>query len=141
MRILTVLIILDRNMDLGTMLHHTWSYQCLAHDVFDMKSNRISFASTNAQGATVNKTYDIDIKDFIWARNASASFPETAADVDKEWTTYRKEADDISRKFGVDNVENIQTSDPASSSLHLKEAIKCLPELTERKRIIEMHMN
>lgn len=29
-----LLIILDRTMDLATPLHHTWTYQALAHDVF-----------------------------------------------------------------------------------------------------------
>ena len=29
-----LLVILDRNMDLATPLHHTWTYQALAHDVF-----------------------------------------------------------------------------------------------------------
>ena len=28
-----VLVILDRNMDLCTPLHHTWTYQALVHDV------------------------------------------------------------------------------------------------------------
>lgn len=28
-----LLVILDRNMDLATPLHHTWSYQALMHDV------------------------------------------------------------------------------------------------------------
>ena len=28
-----LLILLDRNMDLATPLHHTWTYQALAHDV------------------------------------------------------------------------------------------------------------
>ena len=29
-----LLVILDRNMDLATALHHTWTYQALVHDVF-----------------------------------------------------------------------------------------------------------
>lgn len=28
-----MLVILDRNMDLCTPLHHTWTYQALVHDV------------------------------------------------------------------------------------------------------------
>jgi hypothetical protein len=28
-----LLVILDRNVDLATPLHHTWTYQALAHDV------------------------------------------------------------------------------------------------------------
>ena len=28
-----LLVLLDRNMDLATPLHHTWTYQALSHDV------------------------------------------------------------------------------------------------------------
>ncbi len=28
-----LLVILDRNIDLATPLHHTWTYQALTHDV------------------------------------------------------------------------------------------------------------
>jgi len=28
-----LLVVLDRNMDLATPFHHTWTYQALAHDV------------------------------------------------------------------------------------------------------------
>lgn len=28
-----LLVLLDRNLDLATPLHHTWTYQALAHDV------------------------------------------------------------------------------------------------------------
>ena len=31
-----LLVLLDRNLDLASMLHHTWTYQALAHDVFNL---------------------------------------------------------------------------------------------------------
>ena len=34
-----LLILLDRNMDLATPLHHTWTYQALAHDVLVSNTN------------------------------------------------------------------------------------------------------
>lgn len=36
-----LLIILDRNVDMATPLHHTWTYQALAHDVLDLALNRV----------------------------------------------------------------------------------------------------
>lgn len=36
-----MLIILDRNLDLAIPLHHTWTYQALAHDVLDLSLNRL----------------------------------------------------------------------------------------------------
>ena len=38
----TVLVILDRNIDLIPMLSHSWTYQALVHDVLEMKLNRVS---------------------------------------------------------------------------------------------------
>jgi hypothetical protein len=38
----TVLVILDRNVDLIPMLSHSWTYQALVHDVLDMKLNRVT---------------------------------------------------------------------------------------------------
>jgi len=38
----TVLVILDRNVDLVPMLSHSWTYQALVHDVLDMKLNRVT---------------------------------------------------------------------------------------------------
>ncbi|GBP62214.1 Protein sly1 homolog [Eumeta japonica] len=34
-----MLILLDRNIDMATPLHHTWTYQALAHDVLDLSLN------------------------------------------------------------------------------------------------------
>ncbi|KAF4693874.1 Sec1 domain containing protein 1, partial [Perkinsus olseni] len=68
----TVLILLDRDMDLATMLHHTWTYQALAHDLFDLNLNTVkiptddadagsqSSGSHGASGGAGHKTYDLD---------------------------------------------------------------------------------
>ena len=36
-----VLLILDRNVDLTVMLSHSWTYQALCHDIFNMSLNRV----------------------------------------------------------------------------------------------------
>jgi hypothetical protein len=38
----SVLVIMDRNVDLIPMLSHSWTYQALVHDVLDMKLNRVT---------------------------------------------------------------------------------------------------
>ena len=40
-----VLVILDRQVDLATPLHHTWTYQALAHDVLHYSLNRVSLGN------------------------------------------------------------------------------------------------
>lgn len=39
-----VLIIVDRDIDLASMLSHSWTYQALVHDVLDMKLNRVTLS-------------------------------------------------------------------------------------------------
>ena len=36
-----MLIILDRNLDLKTMLAHSWDYQPLVHDILGMKLSKV----------------------------------------------------------------------------------------------------
>lgn len=47
-----LLIILDRNVDMATPLHHTWTYQALAHDLLDLALNRVVIEDTTAKGGT-----------------------------------------------------------------------------------------
>ena len=42
-----ILVILDRQVDLATPLHHTWTYQALAHDVLQYSLNRVSMSETD----------------------------------------------------------------------------------------------
>lgn len=96
-----VLVILDRNVDLIPMLSHSWTYQALVHDVLDMKLNRVtvevsweSFCAaaqpsqltpqSPENGRLQKKSYDIDSKDFFWAKNGGNPFPQVAEDIDTE---------------------------------------------------------
>lgn len=45
-----LLIILDRNVDMATPLHHTWTYQALAHDLLDLTLNRVVIEETTSSG-------------------------------------------------------------------------------------------
>lgn len=128
-------------MDLGTLLSHTWTYSTLVHDVLDMKLNRVT-VTAEERGRKYKKNYDVDVSDFFWTKNAGNPFPQVAEDVDAEINKYKEEVSQVTKACGVSSLEEMDPSAAFSSTTRtLSSAIKQLPQLTLRKKILDMHMN
>ena len=96
-----VLLILDRNVDLVSVVSHGWTYQALVSDCLEIKLNRVVIPQQQ------KKSYDLDSKDFFWARNSANPFPQVAEEIDMELNKYKQDAAEITRSTGVSDVTDI----------------------------------
>lgn len=141
-----VLLILDRNLDLATPLHHTWSYQALAHDVLDLNLNRVFVdddSMTERTGAKKKlKACDLDNNDRFWSSHKGSPFPTVAEAIQEELEQYRSSEDEIKKlktNMGIDGENEVAFSMVNDTTARLTSAVNSLPQLMEKKRLIDMH--
>ena len=88
------------------MLSHGWTYQALVSDCLEFKLNRVTVPPAPPAQPT-KRSYDLDSKDFFWAKNAANPFPQVAEDIDTELNKYKQDAAEITRSTGVSDVNDI----------------------------------
>ena len=144
-----LLIIVDRSIDLSTMLHHTWTYQALVHDILQMKLNKVEI--NDGQKKNQTKNYSLNPTDAIWNQHKNSPFPKVAEAVQEALDTYKSQEGEVRRlkaqlglEAGADNEEDaaaIAALSHSSTVQTLSSAVSSLPELLEKKRLIDMHTN
>jgi hypothetical protein len=130
-----LLCILDRDVDLVSMIGHTWTYQAMLHDVLGMRLNRMKDVPVDEGGGGPPKTksYAIDDTDSFWVQRAGEPFPEVANAVHEAIEDFKKQKETMGGSDGNSNDGGLAPG--------LAAAINALPEMTEKKRIIDMHTN
>lgn len=144
-----LLIILDRNVDMATPLHHTWTYQALAHDVLDFSQNRVVLEDDdNKEHGGVKhknknkKSYDLDGADKFWKTHKGSPFPTVAEAIQEELEQYRNSEEEIKQlksSMGIDGENEIAFAMVNDNTEKLTSAVNSLPQLLEKKRLIDMH--
>ncbi|XP_066464671.1 sec1 family domain-containing protein 1 [Eleutherodactylus coqui] len=148
-----LLVLVDRNIDLATPLHHTWTYQALVHDVLDFHLNRVNLEESAAVESSPSgarpkkknkKSYDLTVADKFWQKHKGSPFPEVAESVQQELESYRNQEDEVKRLktiMGLEGEDEGAISMLSDNTAKLTSAVSSLPELLEKKRLIDLHTN
>jgi len=143
-----VLLLLDRNVDVETLLVHGWSYQTLVHDLLHSHLNRCQVEVTEENEAdpkspkVEKKFFDLDsMNDPFWAANASTPFPKIAGEVQNYINGYRESLEEFKKLSGGQDVDHIDESQMLGKTKDLGSFVSSIPKLREEKRIIDLHTN
>ncbi|KAL0713930.1 hypothetical protein Bca4012_020908 [Brassica carinata] len=122
-----LLCIFDRNFDLAVGIRHDFRYRPLVHDLLGLKLNGLIIP-----GAQENKIFLDSSDDPFWSANASLEFPQVASEIETQLNKYKEDVEEVS----------IRTSGLiGNNTKHLMDAVNLLPELTDRKQVIDKHTN
>ncbi|CAI4232126.1 unnamed protein product [Auanema sp. JU1783] len=139
-----VLLIADRTADLATMLHHTWTYQALIHDVLDFEQNKV--VMTDPSNKKREYFMNSGTSDKLWTNHKGSAFPLVAEAVQEDLEAYRSSEEEIKRlkhAMGVDgaDIDAAMTSLISDTTAKLGSTVTSLPQLLEQKRLIDLHTN
>ena len=141
-----LLALVDRKVDLGAMLQHTWTYQALVHDVMDYhtKLNRISLPAEGGgggggsagQAAQPAQSFDLDSStDVFWSENRGLEWVEVAEASQQQLQQVSQEEESIRP------MANGGGGGVADGTAKIKEAVAKLPILMKKKKQLDQHMS
>ncbi|KAK9915015.1 hypothetical protein WJX75_003656 [Coccomyxa subellipsoidea] len=144
-----LLCLFDRNFELSVVLQHGWTYKPLVQDLLALSLNRVTVDADPSPGQqlmqhnpTSKQTFEVGEGDFFWDENGRSQFPKVAEEVDLQLQKYKQAVADLNRQTGANVDPNADPGDLMQSNARgLMAAVSSLPELTERKRAIDKHMN
>jgi len=135
-----LLVLMDRNADLVTPLHHNSTYQALVDDTLSHHLNRVKFTTEGKE-----KSYDLDKSaDRFFKEYAGKPFPEAIEANGKELQEVSAKEAELRSKASPTGEENSDVSAPPASQKSgedLLSTIDSLPQILERKKALEAHTN
>ena len=82
----------------------------------------------------------MDPSDAFWHAHAGEPFPQVAEKVDQEINKYKSDVDAVTKSCGVNSIEEMDPNNFSAGAKGLQAALSKLPELTSRKKSLDMHM-
>jgi hypothetical protein len=139
-----MLVILDRAQDLAVNLQHGWAYDSLLHDVLSMSLNKVTVADPDAPPAAgaashrakAAKTYDLGATDAFWTDNCGQPFPKVTDEIEARLAAWKQQYDAIAAQGSVEDAGHTSGGGGLDA---LTKAAQRVPELTERKRLLDQH--
>ncbi|XLR51779.1 hypothetical protein S83_002451 [Arachis hypogaea] len=87
------------------------------------------------------RSYELDSSDPFWAANGSLEFPAVAEEIETQLNKYKKDVDEVNKRTSGTHGAEFDGTDLIGNTKHLMNAVNSLPELTERKQVIDKHTN
>ncbi|XP_011313950.1 protein sly1 homolog [Fopius arisanus] len=141
-----LLIVLDRSVDMATPLHHTWTYQALAHDVLELALNRLVVEENVGKSPTggaraKTRACELNNSDRFWLQHKGSPFPRVAEAIQEELEQYRACEDEVKKLKSSMGIDGDDSAYPMlqNNTARLTNAVNSLPQLLEMKRLIDMH--
>lgn len=96
-----ILLIVERCVDLVTLLEHPSTYNALCHDLLGMKLNRLLINLKDGEG---RKDFSIDHDDWFWKENSGLLFPTVAENAESALKKWKKDYELVTRTNVLDPI-------------------------------------
>eukprot|EP01103_Thecamoeba_quadrilineata_P003304 TRINITY_DN13097_c0_g1_i1.p1 TRINITY_DN13097_c0_g1~~TRINITY_DN13097_c0_g1_i1.p1 ORF type:complete len:616 (+),score=111.30 TRINITY_DN13097_c0_g1_i1:69-1916(+) len=138
-----VLILLDRNVDISSMLSHSWTYQSLIHDLLGLELNRVKVEVKDTDKNTSSlQSYDLESGDSFWNQHRGSPFEQVAQDVNKKLHEWTEEREAITKKRDdTEDDDKVSGQQMMDQTRDLGSLVSSLPELRNKKKMIDTHTN
>lgn len=99
---------------------------------------KFAFLGTRAK----NRSCELDTKDKFWSAHKGSPFPTVAEAIQEELEQYKSSEEEMKKlkvSMGLDGENDIALSMVSDNTAKITSAVNSLPQLLEKKRLIDMH--
>lgn len=125
------------------MVSHSWTYQAIIHDLLGLKLNRVKLEVSNKEESSSSKatirSYDLDSEESFWSEHASSPFPKVAVEIQTQVKDVQAKMSRVSELRDSNGSIPSSSDSPSIRTNDIKDIVQSIPELQERKRILDMH--